>query len=127
MGQVLWRLSVALYLIVNGYFGIVKHSAGDFAIILGKFFGNNAGIFIIIAGIIAFIAGIGIILNMLKIEAFSFQSTLILIIAIIWAVYVVLGIINWLGGGFGWEGLQRLAVHLMVLGSLLIATGKFGD
>ncbi|MCL2174946.1 MAG: hypothetical protein FWB73_02760 [Treponema sp.] len=127
IGQFLWKISVALYLIVNGYFGIVKDRSGDFYIILTKFFGNNAGIFIVIAGIIALVAGICIILNMLKISNISFLPTLVLIVAIIWAVYVVVGIIYWIGGGFGWDGLQRLAIHLMVLASLLIASGRFGD
>jgi len=126
LGQLLWKISVALYLIVNGYFGIVKYGKGDFSIILTKFFGGNAGVFIVVAGVIAFVAGICLVLHMLNIQV-SLLPTLILIVAIIWVVYVILGIVNWIGGGFGWDGLQRLAIHLMVLASLLIATGKFGD
>jgi len=126
IGQFIWKISVALYLIVNGYFGIVKDKAGDFSIIFGKIFKGNAEVFIVVAGVIAFVAGICLVLHMLNIQV-SFLPSLILVVAIIWAVYVVLGIVYWIGGGFGWEGLQRLAIHLMVLSSLLIATGKFGD
>lgn len=126
IGQLLWKISVALYLIVNGYFGIVKHGKGDFSIIFKHIFKGNADVFIVVAGVIAFVAGICLVLHMLNIKV-SFLPTLILIVAIIWAVYVVLGVVYWIGDGFGWEGLQRLAIHIMVLSSLLIATGRFGD
>ncbi|MCL2211296.1 MAG: hypothetical protein FWB95_05185 [Treponema sp.] len=125
IGQLLWKISVALYLIVNGYLGIVKDRKGDFSIILSGLF-KDASVLIVIAGVIAFVAGICIVLHMLKIQV-SFLPTLVLIVAIIWAVYVVIGVVNWIGDGFGWLGLQRLAIHIMVLASLMIASGKFGD
>ena len=80
-----------------------------------------------IASVIALIAGIAIILEMLNIKL-SFLDTLILIIAIIWAVYVVIEIFGWVTNASKvefWGMLQMLAVHLMVLASLLIASRKF--
>jgi len=124
IGQMIWKISVALYLIVNGIMGI--KDGGDFKIILKTILGGNPSTLALICGIIALIAGICIVLNMLKIEV-SFLPTLVLIIAIIWVIYIVIEIIAFLKGGFTLGELQTLAVHLMVLGSLVIATGRFGD
>ena len=82
-----------------------------------------------VASVIALIAGIAVLLEMFQIQL-SFLDTLILIIAIIWAVYVVIEIFAWVTKGTGtgenlWSTLQRLAVHIMVLSSLLIASKKF--
>ncbi|MCL2265865.1 MAG: hypothetical protein FWC22_07470 [Treponema sp.] len=131
IGQFLWKISVALYLIANGMLGILKPrggSDGDFEIIFGAIFKNsNNGLLVTIVGVIAVIAGAAILLEMLNISI-PMRDTLIFIIAIIWAVYVVLGLISWITSGFAdfWYMLQRLGVHTMVLASLLIASGKFG-
>ena len=122
VGSLLWKISVALYLITNGVLGLGK--GGDFANIF-RLFGNNAGIFVIIAGVIALIAGVAVLLEMCNIKI-SILDTLIFIIAIIWAIFFILAVIEWIGGGFGWGGLATLAVYLMILASLLIASKKFG-
>jgi len=129
VGIFLWKISVALYLIANGILGLQKWSGGDFNIIFSRigFRGNTLGLFVAIASVIALVAGIAILLEMLNIR-FSFLDTLIFIVAIIWAVYVVIEVVSWVTGGFKdfWHLLQMLAVHLMVLGSLLVASKKFG-
>jgi len=125
IGNFIWKISVALYLIANGVLGIIKSPASDFAIIFGRIFGNNTGVLVVIAGVISLIAGILVLLEMFNIKV-SFLDTLIMIIAIIWAVYVIFGLIQWITSGFAnfWPMLQRLGVHTMVLGSLLIASRK---
>jgi len=129
LGIFIWKISVALYLIANGILGLQKWSGGDFMVIFRRmnFTGNTLDIFVAIASVIAFIAGIALILEIFDIKI-SFLETLILIVAIIWAVYVTIEIISWITGGFKdfWYLLQMLAIHLMVLGSLLAATRKFG-
>jgi len=126
IGVFLWKISVALYLIANGVLGLFRNG-GDFRIILT----NTMGLPIIvaqIAAVIALVAGIALILEMLNIKV-SFLDTLILIIAIIWAIYVIIGLVSWLTNTASmdfWLMLQRLGVHLMVLASLLIASRKFG-
>jgi uncharacterized protein involved in cysteine biosynthesis len=72
------------------------------------------------------VAGIAVLLDMFNVQL-SFLSTLVFIIAIIWVVYVAIEIISWLMKGFPdfWPNIQMLAVPLMVLGSLLIASRKF--
>ena len=125
IGIFLWKISVALYLIANGVLGLVR-GGGDFRIILT----NTMGLPLVIAqiaAVIALVAGIALILEMLNIKV-SFLDTLILIIAIIWAIYVVIGLFSWLTNTAAmdfWHMLQRLAVHLMVLASLLIASKRF--
>jgi len=134
IGNFLWKLSVALYLIANGALalfvkkGLALGRSSDFEIIFKRlgFNGDTLKICVIIAGVIAFVGGIAVLLEMFDISV-SFRDTLLLIIAIIWAVYVIVGIVSWVMDGFDnfWPVLQRLAVHTMVLGSLMIASGKF--
>jgi len=129
LGIFIWKISVALYLIANGILGLQKWSGGDFMTIFRRmnFTGNTLDIFVAIASVIAFIAGIALILEIFEIK-FSFLQALIFIVAIIWAVYVAIEIVSWITSGFKdfWHLLQMLAVHLMVLGSLLVASRKFG-
>ena len=128
VGFFLWQLSVSLYLIANGVLGLQKYAGGDFLIIFTRmgFRGNVLSIFVIIASIIAFVAGIAILLDLFNVEI-PFLNTLVLIIAVIWAVYIIIEIISWVTGGFKdfFHLLQMLAVHLMVLASLLVASKKF--
>jgi len=134
LGIFLWKLSVGLYLLANGALALfVKKGLGigkssDFEIMLKSFNFNNDTIkvFVVIFGVIAFVAGVCIILEMLGIDSISFLLQLIFIIAIIWAVYIIVGLISWIMDGFEnfWPVLQRLAVHTMVFSSLLVASGK---
>ena len=123
LGIFLWKIAVGLYLIANGVLGL--SGGGDFKIIFDAM--KFPGIFVVISGIIALVAGICVILEMLNVSV-SFLDTLILIVAIIWAVFIVIEIIAWLPnlGKNLWHILQMLAVHVMVLASLLIASKKFG-
>jgi hypothetical protein len=123
IGNLLWTLSVALYLIANGVLGLKKGSEGDFEVIFSKI-GINNSLIVQIAAIISLVAGIALLLYIFNIKL-SFLDTLIFIIAIIWAVYIVVEIFSWLKGDFSWLIIQRLAVHLMVFASLLIASRKF--
>ncbi|MCL2265486.1 MAG: hypothetical protein FWC22_05525 [Treponema sp.] len=129
IGIFLWKLSVALYLIANGVLGLSKWSGGDFMTIFNRlgFKGDLLNILVLAASVVALVAGIAILLEMFNIKL-SFLDTLIFIIAIIWAAYVIVNIITWVTGGFDnfWYELQRLAVHIMVLASLLIASKRLG-
>jgi hypothetical protein len=126
IGIFLWKISVALYLIANGVLGLTKYSGGDFRIIFDRM--GFPSIFVTCASVIALVAGIAILLEMFNIQL-PFLDTLILIIAIIWAVYVIIEIVSWISKASSvnlWYTLQMLAVHIMVLSSLLIASKKFG-
>jgi len=130
LGSLLWKISVALYLIVNGVMGLIpeqKHNGDFYTIFHDMFEGRPPETFLVIAAsVIALIAGIAIVLEMFNVEI-SFFDTLILIIAIVWAVYVVIELITLLQHGFSLKALLMLAVHIMVLSSLLIASKRFGD
>jgi hypothetical protein len=133
IGNFLWQISVALYLIANGVLGINK--GGDFAIIYRAIFdkGDFPTVLAVITAVIALVAGIALILELFEIQL-SFLDLLIFIIAIVWVVYIIVEIIFWISGkGVGglsfkrdfWHTIQQLAVHLMVLASLLVASKKF--
>jgi hypothetical protein len=128
LGIFLWKISVALYLIANGVLGLQRWPGGDFMIIFTRmnFNNNTLHLFVTVASVVALVAGVAIILEMLNVTI-SFLDTLILIIAIIWVVYVIIEIISWVTNGFKdvWHTLQMLAVHVMVLANLLIASKKF--
>jgi len=128
IGVFIWKLSVAAYLIANGVLGLMRARGGDFDIIFSRlgFKGDTLNIFVIVAGVIAIVAGIVILLEKFEVSL-PFLSLLILVVAIIWAVYIIVNIISWFTGGMGdfWHFLQRLAVHSMVLGSLLVANRRF--
>jgi len=125
IGAVIWKIAVALYLLATGVLGVNK--GGDLAGILRYIFKGNADIFIIVAGVIAIVAGILLLLEMFNVRV-PILDTLILIVAIIWAVFIVFILIHWIGNSFGafWETLQKLGIYVMVLASLLIASKKFG-
>ena len=131
-GQLIWSISVALYLIANGVLGVTKSPRGDFNIIFnfvfnGSSFGNMVTMLV---SIISLLAGILVLFELFKIK-FNFLDELLFIVAIIWVVYIVIEIYYWFNNGkFSgadlWDTIQRLAVHLMVMGSLFIASKRFG-
>jgi len=130
LGVFLWKIAVALYLIANGVLGLTKYSGGDFTTIFKRigFSGDVLNVFVAVASVIALVAGIAVLLEMFNIRL-SFLDSLILIIAVIWAVYIVIEIIGWITKGRSenlWYILQMLAVHIMVFSSLLIASKKIG-
>ena len=128
-GQLIWSISVALYLIVNGVLGFSQK--GDFQIIPNVVFnGSKFGIFVgTLVSIIALLAGILVLFEHFKVK-FNFLDELLFVVAIVWAVYIVIKIFYWFNGGDFKNDLlgtlQALAVYLMVLGSLLMASKKFG-
>ena len=128
IGIFLWQLSVALYLIANGVLGLQKWTGGDFLTIYKRmgFGGNTLSLLVVITSVIAIVAGIAIVLELFSIEL-PYLDVLIFIVAIIWAVYIIIEIISWLTSGFKdfFHELQMLAVHLMVLASLLVASKRF--
>ena len=124
----LWQISVALYLIANGVLGLQRWSGGAFVTIFRRmgFSGDGLNLLVILFSIIAFIAGIAIILDLFSIEL-PFLNLLVLIVAIIWVVYIVIAIVSWISSGFGnfFPELAVLAVNVMVLASLLAASKRF--
>jgi hypothetical protein len=127
VGQLIWKLSVAMYLIANGILGLNKR--GDFKTIFDFVFkGTFADMVVMIVSVIALVAGILVLFEMFRVK-FSFLDELLFVVAIIWFVYIIIEIIYWLRTGLGndlWGIVQNLAAHLMVLGSLLIASRRFG-
>jgi hypothetical protein len=128
IGDYFWKISVALYLLTNGVLEVMKYGSGDLYFIFHEIGLANAD-FLMVAGIIALIAGIAVLCDLFNVEI-PRLNTLIFIIAIAWAICVVVELFGWMKGGFGsgaplWLKFKTLAIHLMVLSSLLIASGRF--
>jgi hypothetical protein len=132
IGSFLWQLSVALYLFANGVLGIQK--GGDFKIIYETVFrtGDFTSFLVLVTGIIALIAGIALLFELFEVKL-GFLDVLIFIIAIVWIVYIVIELYYWISGKGKYSFkkdffhvLQMLAVHLMVLASLLVSSKKLG-
>ena len=122
IGIFLWKLAVALYLVANGVLGLIG-KGGDYHIILTQTMRFPSIIATIIA-VLSLIAGVLVIIEMFG-KTFRTLDFIALVLAIIWAVYIIIGIVSWITGkGDFWLMLQRLAVHTMVLGSLLITARK---
>jgi len=129
IGSFIWKISVALYLLASGALALFGSSFDQIAGGVGYIYMaagvfNGSSVIITIVAVISFFAGLFIILEMLGISI-PIVDTLIFIVAIIFAVIAVLAIISWLNG-FGWAGLAQIAIILMILGSLIIASKRFG-
>ena len=126
IGIFLWKLAVALYLVANGVLGLgFGTKAGDFKIILTDTM-NFPPIIATIIAVFALVAGVLVLIEMFTSMTSRALDYIALALAVIWAVYIVIGIISFIttkGGDF-WDMLQRLAVHTMVLGSLLVVARK---
>lgn len=125
IGGFLWKLSVALYLVAIGVVAVANKSGDLGAIFSG--IGLNDNIWVIVAGVIALVAGVAMLLEMFNVKV-SFIDTLLLILTIIWVVFIVFILIAWIRASFGgfWEVLKVLAINLMICSSLLISSKKFG-
>ena len=124
IGIFLWKLAVGLYLIANGVLGLTS-ARGDFHVILSNTMRFPSWVATIVA-VLALVAGIMVIIEMFGI-AIRILDFIALVLAVIWAVYIIIGIVSFLRGEANltiWGMLQRLAVHTMVLGSLLITAKK---
>ena len=125
IGIFLWKLAVALYLIANGVLGLIGNG-GDFHVILTRTMGFPSIIATIIA-VFALVAGILVLIEMFTNMTSRALDYIALVLAIIWAVYIIIGIVSWITKTNSmsiWEMLQRLGVHTMVLGSLLVIAKK---
>jgi len=124
IGIFLWKIAVALYLIANGILGLISRG-GDFHVILTNTMRFPSWVATIVA-VFALVAGVMVVIEMFG-KTIRILDFIALGLAVIWALYIVLGIISFIRGEAGlsiWGMLQRLGVHLMVLGSLLITAQK---
>jgi len=129
IGIFLWKLAVAIYLVANGVLGLIKHSNADFITIFNSMFGRGglASTLALIVSVLAFVGGILVLIEMFTSISSRALDYIALVLAIIWAIYIIIGIVSWLTNMKSstiWEMLQRLGVHTMVLGSLLIIAKK---
>jgi len=125
IGIFLWKLAVGLYLVANGVLGLISRG-GDFHIILTNTM-RFPSIIATIISVIALVGGILVLIEMFTSITSRALDYIALVLAIIWAVYIIIGIVSWVTKTNSmsiWEMLQRLGVHTMVLGSLLVVARK---
>ena len=126
IGIVILKIGVIVYLAVNGIFGFLGQ--GDFQIIFSRLglSGIILTICVIVFAVLALLAALGTLLEMFGIK-FKLLNTLLFVVAIIWAIYIVVNIISWIIHDFGnpLQHLQLFAVHTIVFATLLIESEKF--
>jgi len=126
IGSLILKIGVIVYLAVNGIFAFLGQ--GDFQIIFSRLgiSGTFLTVCVIVFGILALLAALGTLLEMFGIK-YKILNTLLFVVAIIWAVYIVVQIISWITHGFGdpLGYLQKFAVHTIVFATLLIESEKF--
>jgi hypothetical protein len=120
------NISTALYLFASGVLGF--SGGGEIRQAVNVIFsGNVANICTLILSVCAIAAGIFILLRFFGIDI-AITELLLGILMILWIVFIILiDIVPIFGGGFNFVGfLTRIAPHLMVLGSMALATERFG-
>jgi membrane-bound ClpP family serine protease len=131
---VLWKIAVALYLFANGVLGLQKKTwsnffeQSDFQGILSRigFKGDTLSTFVAILSVIAIVAGAILILELFKVRI-PILDTLIIIIAIVWAVFIVVELFGWFKNDFDhfYKSIAVISVHVMILSSILYASKRF--
>ena len=101
---------------------------GDFQIIFGRL-GLNGSVLkicVIVFSVLSLLAALGTLLEMFG-KKYQLLNTLLFVVAIIWAVYIVVNIVSWIMHSFRepLQHLQLFAVHTIVFATLLIESEKF--
>ena len=126
---ILLNIAAALYLFANGIMGVGKDRSGEFVTMVRAIFGRSdiAPILIVVLSVCGIAAGILLLLSLFKIE-FPIKDILLLVFIIVWVVFIVsVDIIGPLQGSVAFlPYLVRVSTHLMVLGTLLTSTKRFG-
>ena len=138
IGVLIINISVALYLFATGILGFSGKGGAIGRALSGNeirqavyaiFKGDFANAVTIIFAILAIAAGVLILLKLFNIVIPAMEIILI-IIAVFWIVFIILiDIIHPLDKNSNIEFLQWLRIicpHLMVLGSIILSTDRFG-
>ena len=136
IGVLIINISVALYLFATGILGFSGKGGKIGSAISGNeirqavnaiFKGDIASVISIVFAILAVIAGILILLKLFNIQIPSMEIILI-IIAIFWLVFIILiDIVHPLNSKPNFlDWLRVICPHLMVLGSIILSTDRFG-
>jgi uncharacterized membrane protein YoaK (UPF0700 family) len=133
IGLLLVNISVALYLFATGILGLSGKNwfkEGEIRrAVTGIFGGDIAEILIAVLAVFAIAAGVLILLRLFGMEI-AITELLLVILAIVWAVFIILIDViypfNHRGANFI-DWLRSLGSHLMVLGGIALATEHFGS
>jgi len=125
IGSTILKIGVIVYLAVIGIFGFMGQGQ-IYDIFRGLMSGTLLNICVIVFSIFAILAAAGTLLEMFG-KKFKLLNTLLFIVAIVWAVYILISIILWIAGGFAnpLTYLLALASTTIVCATLLIESEKF--
>jgi hypothetical protein len=134
LGYFILNIAVSLYLFANGILGLNNgrwQNKGAFYDMVYTIFkgGNFTNVLTIILSVCAIVAGVFLLLSIFRNEI-AITELILLVFIILWVIFIVIvDIIKPLSG----RGdsfivyLTFLSAHLMVLGSLISATRRFGN
>ena len=140
VGVILINASVALYLFSIGIMGFIKERSlfsdggGEIGTMIRTIFGKGdfSDVLVVVLSIIAIIAGVLVLLSLLKVEI-PFMDLILVIFICVWAAFIlIIDIINPISEKDSlfrkntWDYLRQLASHLLVLGALITSTKRFG-
>ena len=133
VGYFCLNIAVALYLLANGILGFNNNwgGGGAFRMMARTIFsGNLVDIVTIILSVCGIVAGILLLLAILKVDV-PVTDLLLVVFIIVWLIcIVILDIIQPISGKAKTnflEYLVQLSTHLMVLGALISSTKRFGS
>jgi hypothetical protein len=128
MGLILMYIAVAIYLFATGIIDLAgnRFSGGEIRQGVHAIFkGDLANIVVIVLAVLAIIAGVFMLLKIFGIAIPSIDLILV-ILAIAWLVFIILfDFIDSLFKPDFLPWLKTFGAHLMGLGGILLATGKF--
>ena len=133
IGAMIIQIAVALYLFVNGIWGL-SNKTSELRKVFSTIFGSGdfTTVVTVIFSVCALIAGVFLILELLNVS-FEFTDIVILIFMIVWVIFIIFAdIINpirasnsFFGKGNWLSWLSGLSSHLMVLGALFSVSKRF--
>ena len=129
LGVIVLNVSVALYLLANGILGFNDGWGGGGAFrMMAKtiFSGDLVNVVTIILSICGVVAGVLMLLALLKVDV-PLTDLILVIFIVVWLIcIVILDIIHPLQNKVKFlEYLVQLSTHLMVLGALITSTKRF--
>ena len=119
----LLTVAAALYLLVNGIWGITGRG-GSFATMADKL-NIGASWLIIVLSICGIAAGIFLLLALFRVDV-PITDIILLGFIVLWIIYIIfVNIIGGIGGNL-LSFLSELAMSFLILGALMLSTRRFG-
>ena len=135
IGSLIVNIAIACYLFTTGVIAFNDDKWRNFLgeneirTIVREVFGRGdfSDALVAVLAVIAIAAGVLILLKLFSVNI-PILETILLVLAIVWAAFVILNVIYLIKeepNFLSW--LKLVSTHLIVLGGIIVASGKFGD